>query len=60
MDYGNKSHVDLDLLMEIPGQLLELPFQVGRLHAMGWERGGSLFCDTSQMGRLLFPKNISL
>ncbi|EPQ01481.1 Putative ATP-dependent RNA helicase TDRD9 [Myotis brandtii] len=27
VDYGNKSHVDLDLLMEIPSQLLELPFQ---------------------------------
>ncbi|ELK28630.1 Putative ATP-dependent RNA helicase TDRD9 [Myotis davidii] len=27
VDYGNKSHVDLDLLMEIPGQLLALPFQ---------------------------------
>ncbi|XP_036100810.1 ATP-dependent RNA helicase TDRD9 [Molossus molossus] len=27
VDYGNKSHVDLDLLMEIPCQLLELPFQ---------------------------------
>lgn len=28
MDYGNRSHVDLDLLMEIPCQFLELPFQV--------------------------------
>ena len=28
MDYGNRSQVDLDLLMEIPCQLLELPFQV--------------------------------
>eukprot|EP00071_Canis_lupus_P044623 XP_022278180.1 putative ATP-dependent RNA helicase TDRD9 [Canis lupus familiaris] len=27
VDYGNRSHVDLDLLMEIPYQLLELPFQ---------------------------------
>ncbi|CAK6431722.1 unnamed protein product [Pipistrellus nathusii] len=27
VDYGNKSHVALDLLMEIPSQLLELPFQ---------------------------------
>ncbi|KAM5339337.1 ATP-dependent RNA helicase TDRD9 [Glossophaga mutica] len=27
VDYGNKSHVDLDLLMEIPCPLLELPFQ---------------------------------
>ncbi|XP_016070378.1 PREDICTED: putative ATP-dependent RNA helicase TDRD9 [Miniopterus natalensis] len=27
VDYGNKSHVHLDLLMEIPCQLLELPFQ---------------------------------
>lgn len=30
VDYGNRSHVDLDLLMEIPHQLLELPFQVRR------------------------------
>lgn len=28
MDYGNKSRVGLDLLMEIPCHLLELPFQV--------------------------------
>ncbi|XP_071463580.1 ATP-dependent RNA helicase TDRD9 isoform X1 [Marmota flaviventris] len=27
VDYGNRSHVDLDLLMEIPCQFLELPFQ---------------------------------
>ncbi|XP_017450005.1 ATP-dependent RNA helicase TDRD9 isoform X4 [Rattus norvegicus] len=27
VDYGNRSHVDLDLLREIPCQLLELPFQ---------------------------------
>ncbi|XP_047286866.1 ATP-dependent RNA helicase TDRD9 isoform X8 [Homo sapiens] len=27
VDYGNKSHVDLHLLMEIPCQFLELPFQ---------------------------------
>ncbi|KAM8783555.1 ATP-dependent RNA helicase TDRD9 [Rhynchonycteris naso] len=27
VDYGNKSHIDLDLLMEIPCQFLELPFQ---------------------------------
>nr|XP_045757785.1 ATP-dependent RNA helicase TDRD9 [Mirounga angustirostris] len=27
VDYGNRSHVDLDLLMEIPCHLLELPFQ---------------------------------
>ncbi|XP_007986155.1 ATP-dependent RNA helicase TDRD9 [Chlorocebus sabaeus] len=27
VDYGNRSHVDLHLLMEIPGQFLELPFQ---------------------------------
>uniref|UniRef100_A0A8C7B7H3 RNA helicase n=1 Tax=Neovison vison TaxID=452646 RepID=A0A8C7B7H3_NEOVI len=27
VDYGNRSHVDLDLLMEMPCQLLELPFQ---------------------------------
>uniref|UniRef100_A0A8C5L9R0 RNA helicase n=1 Tax=Jaculus jaculus TaxID=51337 RepID=A0A8C5L9R0_JACJA len=27
VDYGNRSHVNLDLLMEIPCQLLELPFQ---------------------------------
>ncbi|KAM6170841.1 ATP-dependent RNA helicase TDRD9 isoform 1-T1 [Erethizon dorsatum] len=27
VDYGNRSHVDLDLLMEIPGHFLELPFQ---------------------------------
>lgn len=35
VDYGNKCHVDLDLLMEIPSQLLELPFQVGGLRAVG-------------------------
>ncbi|KAL6044869.1 hypothetical protein STEG23_017040, partial [Scotinomys teguina] len=27
VDYGNRSHVDLDLLREIPCQFLELPFQ---------------------------------
>ncbi|XP_071069675.1 ATP-dependent RNA helicase TDRD9 isoform X2 [Dasypus novemcinctus] len=27
VDYGNRSHVDLGLLMELPCQLLELPFQ---------------------------------
>uniref|UniRef100_K7E5Z1 ATP-dependent RNA helicase TDRD9 n=1 Tax=Monodelphis domestica TaxID=13616 RepID=K7E5Z1_MONDO len=27
VDYGNRSHVSLDLLMEIPCHLLELPFQ---------------------------------
>uniref|UniRef100_A0A452RRV9 ATP-dependent RNA helicase TDRD9 n=1 Tax=Ursus americanus TaxID=9643 RepID=A0A452RRV9_URSAM len=27
VDYGNRSQVDLDLLMEIPCQLLKLPFQ---------------------------------
>ncbi|KAL4832989.1 hypothetical protein H8958_002063, partial [Nasalis larvatus] len=27
VDYGNRSHVDLHLLMEIPCQFLELPFQ---------------------------------
>ncbi|XP_045863863.1 ATP-dependent RNA helicase TDRD9 [Meles meles] len=27
VDYGNRSHVDLDLLMEMPCELLELPFQ---------------------------------
>ncbi|XP_031211807.1 ATP-dependent RNA helicase TDRD9 isoform X2 [Mastomys coucha] len=27
VDYGNRSHVDLDLLKEIPSQFLELPFQ---------------------------------
>uniref|UniRef100_A0A8C0XKQ0 RNA helicase n=1 Tax=Castor canadensis TaxID=51338 RepID=A0A8C0XKQ0_CASCN len=27
VDYGNRSHVDLGLLMEIPCQFLELPFQ---------------------------------
>ncbi|XP_004603827.1 ATP-dependent RNA helicase TDRD9 [Sorex araneus] len=27
VDYGNRAHVDLNLLMEIPCQFLELPFQ---------------------------------
>ncbi|XP_076984509.1 ATP-dependent RNA helicase TDRD9 isoform X3 [Tamandua tetradactyla] len=27
VDYGNRAHVDLDLLMEIPCQFLKLPFQ---------------------------------
>lgn len=35
MDYGNRSHVDLDLLMEIPYQLLELPFQVRQRSSYG-------------------------
>uniref|UniRef100_A0A8C9K803 ATP-dependent RNA helicase TDRD9 n=1 Tax=Panthera tigris altaica TaxID=74533 RepID=A0A8C9K803_PANTA len=38
VDYGNRSHVDLDLLMEIPCQLLELPFQV-REGGRGEDRG---------------------
>lgn len=48
VDYGNKSHVALDLLMEIPSQLLELPFQVGGLPA------------TPPIGPLLFAVRVSL
>ncbi|XP_053080992.1 ATP-dependent RNA helicase TDRD9 isoform X2 [Acinonyx jubatus] len=45
VDYGNRSHVDLDLLMEIPCQLLELPFQALELKIRGMRPSAkSLVC----------------